>query len=317
MRSRFIRAITAARFAAARSLRIPSRQSGSSGAITGHSPRRTPTRLRTRCSSTCRRRPRISPRSSRRTSAEPSRSDLDRPASARRAARERDAVLAPRRTEPARRRDRRARAQRAAARRQGRFSCPFFGGGPRLRCRLRRREVSDQPSSGRSCRSRRTEAPARPGVAARFTGSGAHRSRSQLVGDRRGEPLAGRESGPRLVDDRRDEDRPRRPGAAGARARTERVSRISRCRAYRFCKRSTRRHDRSSYRRLDGGACDRTCRPGRLDDLRPRHGRARDARTAAPRRPRGGAARRRVRRGEHPSPRAPRLFAGGTREQPQ
>ena len=171
------------------------------------------------CSSICRPLPRTSARSSTRIAAGSSRRGHERGDDPARASRERRSVRASRRPERLRRRHGRARAEHAPARRRARLRPRLEERDPQLRRRLRDRQGALEPRRRRARRPRRAQAPAGHRLAARSARAAPDRARAQLGLDRRREPLPRRQPGPRLVDDRRDEDRPRRPAAPWARAR--------------------------------------------------------------------------------------------------
>ena len=127
-----------------------------------------------------------------------------------RPARERRAVRAAGRAQRARRRDGRPRAQRPAARRRAGLQAHLDGGHPRLRGRLRPRQGDHEPRRRRARRPRRAQAAAGARLAGGAAGAAAHRARAVVELHRRRQHPARHQPGPRLVDDGRDEDRPRR-----------------------------------------------------------------------------------------------------------
>ena len=99
------------------------------------------------------------------------------------------------------------------------FGLALERGGPLLHRRLRRCQGAHQPRRRRARRAGRAQAAAGRRLARRAAGAAADRARAELGLDRRRQPLARRQPGPRLVDDGRDEDRPRR-AASGAGSRS-------------------------------------------------------------------------------------------------
>ena len=93
------------------------------------------------------------------------------------------------------------------------------------------------------------------GLAARASRAAPDRSRPGLVARRGCEPVPRRLPGARLVDDRRDEDRPGGPQAPGAGARTQRVGRLPRRRHRCFPHRCSRCLSRTAYARLGRRRC--------------------------------------------------------------
>ena len=99
--------------------------------------------------------------------------------------------------------------------------------------RLRAGQGVHQPRRRRARRARRPPAAADRRLGGRAAGAAADRRRAELGLDRRRQRPARRQPGPRLVDDRGDEDRPRRARAPRPRARAERGGRLRRRRARR------------------------------------------------------------------------------------
>ena len=99
---------------------------------------------------------------------------------------------------------------------------------PLLHRRVRAHEGAHEPRRRHARRPRRAQAAARRRLAARTAGAAPDRHRSRLGLIVVANLFLGCQPGPRLVDDRRDEDRPRRPEAARPRARVQRVRRLPR-----------------------------------------------------------------------------------------
>ena len=115
-------------------------------------------------------------------------------------------------------------------------------------------------------------------LGARAAGPAADRRRAELGLDRRRQRPARRQPGPRLVHDRGDEDRPRRPPAPRLRARPQRGRRLRRRRARRRPQRLARRRLRRPRRARRRRRRDRAHRVPALGAVRARHRRARRAR---------------------------------------
>ena len=198
------------------------------------------------------------------------------------------------------------------------FGLTLERGDPRLRRRLRRRQGARPTSPPAAGRAGRAQAPARARLAARAAGAAPDRPRPLLVVHRRREPAARRQPGARLVDDRRDEDRPGRAAAARSGARAERGGRLPRRRRRRLRHRRARRRPRAADGRLGRGGADRVARPARQSRFAVRDTaahvalRAARARTRQPRTTPPGAFRTR-----HARPGPARLQPGRPRQQPQ
>ena len=175
-----------------------------------------------------------------------------------------------------------ARAERPLDRRRGRVR-PRLDPPPMLAF-----IVGVRPHKGvRQPRGRAPRRPRRPPPAAdarldaRAPRRTASRDRSRLVAGGRRQPPARRGPGLRLVDDGRDEDRPRRPGAdAASRSGFNEAFGLRRRRARRVRHRAARRPFRADDGHLARSA--RAVRARARDDgaVRPRHGRPRRARAA-------------------------------------
>ena len=191
------------------------------------------------------------------------------------------------------------------------------GRDPQLRRRLRDRQGAHQPRRGRPRRPRRAQAAARHRLAPRPAGAAPDRARPQLGLDRRRQPPPRRQPGPRLVDDGRDEDRPRRPAAPRARARSQRVGRLPRRRRDGVRHRRARRDLRAAHARVGRRSRDRRAGTGDLDPLRPRHRVPTSRASSAPTAPMwlGRFARRS--RARRCATRPARLLAGRTGQQPE
>ena len=174
------------------------------------------------------------------------------------AAREPRAVLAARRGQRPGRGDGRPRALDPAADRAGRIRRVIERRGALIHRRLRARQVVHQPRRGGVGRAGRETPPAAARLGGRASGPAPDRARAELGLDRRRERLPRDQPGARLVDDRGDEDRPRRAEAAGLRAGSERGRRIRRRRRGGPVERPARERVRAARR-----ARGRSCRRGR------------------------------------------------------